>query len=226
MLRFLTVAPLRRLYCSEKLGALVVVVRSAHDPSIVGLRGVVVAESKHCFFIANYRKGHRERARKKTSGLGWVMIKSIVPISNECANPGDQEAQRQTSGPSEVAGKVPAAVVAPEACKETATAEPPRKEIASKQLKVARIVRAHCVLAVQWSPSESGPGGLAEDQEAARRRLLQLLIPAPSDSSSGSSSGSSGAVQLQPSLGQGGGESLSFLLHGEGVSSYFKSRAG
>jgi len=57
---------LRRLYCSEKVGALVTVVRCVRDPTLAGLRGIVIADSKHCLFVANYTRGHRSRF--KSSG--------------------------------------------------------------------------------------------------------------------------------------------------------------
>ena len=105
------------------------VLHSERYPDLIGLRGVVVAESKGCLFLANYCKAHKESRSRQQSGREKKMDTVSAEDGNACTVRGDSNS-----------GEVPG-----------------DKEIAAtkKAMKVARVVKEDSVLAVVVTVSES-----------------------------------------------------------------------
>eukprot|EP01036_Dinobryon_divergens_P029189 gene29189-38256_t len=127
-----------KLYGSDRMGALVHVMHSERCPNLIGLRGVVVAESKGCLFLANYCKAHRG-PRRKVRTVGVEGGKGGDQVDNVC-NEEDDNAVGNVCTARDSSAKVDSVCISE---KESGDAETKKKT-----MKVARVVKEDCVLAL------------------------------------------------------------------------------
>ncbi len=134
------------------------VLHSERYPDLIGLRGVVVAESKGCLFLANYCKAHKDSRRRQESGYKKKEMDAVGAEggSGGKGNGGEVLRDKESAG-------------------------------IKKSMKVARVVKEDSVLAVVVTVSQSsrsmgmGMGKESEgsDSEVGRQRdgetPLQLL---------------------------------------------------
>ena len=71
------------------------VLHSERYPDLIGLRGVVVAESKGCLFLANYCKAHKDSRRRQESGY---KKKEMDAVGAEGGNGGEVRRDKESAG--------------------------------------------------------------------------------------------------------------------------------
>ena len=147
------------------MGALVHVMHSERCPDLVGLRGVVVAESKGCLFLANDRKAHREPRRRRevrtvcvSEGAGAGAGEKADTVSAEEEDVNVCTARESGGGSGGVAGDKVGGVCTSSEKKESGdgggTGGGTGGET-KKIMKVARVVKEDSILAVVVTMPES-----------------------------------------------------------------------
>ena len=126
------------------------VLHSERYPDLIGLRGVVVAESKGCLFLANYCKAHKDSRRRQESGYKKKEMDAVGAEggSGGKGNGGEVLRDKESAG-------------------------------IKKSMKVARVVKEDSVLAVVVTVSQSRKESEGSGSEVGRQRdgetPLQLL---------------------------------------------------